>query len=111
MGMVWFMIPASLVICTVLLKDVYKRQALLLAAAYAPPAFGFALPAVVPMVIFLAWIPLGMASITRLTTFRDYYAINKELLAGLDVYKRQVFPQCGASGRSGVGSGDTRNAP
>ena len=24
-----------------------------------------------------------MASITRLTTFRDYYAINKELLAGL----------------------------
>ena len=22
-----------------------------------------------------------------------------------------VFPQCGASGRSGVGSGDTRNAP
>ena len=23
----------------------------------------------------------------------------------------QVFPQCGASGRSGVGSGDTRNAP
>lgn len=57
--------------------------ALLLAAAYAPPAFGFALPAVVPMVIFLACIPLGMASITRLTTFRDYYAINKELLAGL----------------------------
>ena len=46
-------------------------------------AFGFALPAVVPMVIFLACIPLGMASITRLTTFRDYYAINKELLAGL----------------------------
>lgn len=31
----------------------------------------------------LACIPLGMASITRLTTFRDYYAINKELLAGL----------------------------
>ena len=27
--------------------------------------------------------PLGMASITRLTTFRDYYAVNKELLAGL----------------------------
>ena len=29
----------------------------------------------------------------------------------IDVYKRQVLPQCGASGRSGVGSGDTRNAP
>lgn len=23
----------------------------------------------------------------------------------------QIFPQCGASGRSGAGSGDTRNAP
>lgn len=64
-------------------KYVWCCIALLLAAAYAPPAFGFALPAVVPMVIFLACIPLGMASITRLTTFRDYYAINKELLAGL----------------------------
>ena len=62
-------------------KYVWCCIALLLAAAYAPPAFGFALPAVVPMVIFLACIPLGMASITRLTTFRDYYAINKELLA------------------------------
>ena len=55
-------------------KYVWCCIALLLAAAYAPPAFGFALPAVVPMVIFLACIPLGMASITRLTTFRDYYA-------------------------------------
>lgn len=64
-------------------KYVWCCIALLLAAAYAPPAFGFALPAVVPMVIFLACIPLGMASITRLTTFRDYYAINKELSAGL----------------------------
>ena len=62
-------------------KYVWGCIALLLAAAYAPPAFGFALPAVVPMVIFLACIPLGMASITRLTTFRDYYAINKELKA------------------------------
>ena len=64
-------------------KYVWGCIALLLAAAYVPPAFGFVLPAVVPMVIFLMCIPLGMASITRLTTFRDYYAINKELLAGL----------------------------
>ena len=37
----------------------------------------------VSMIVFLVSIPFGMASITRLTTFRDYYAINKELLAGL----------------------------
>ena len=64
-------------------KYVWGCIALLLGIAYAPPAFGFAVPAVASMGIFLVCIPLGMASITRLTTFRDYYAINKELLAGL----------------------------
>ena len=64
-------------------KYVWGLIALLLGIAYAPLAFGFAVPLAVAMGIFLACIPLGMASITRLTTFRDYYAINKELLAGL----------------------------
>ena len=64
-------------------KYVWGCIALLLAAAYGPPAFGFAVPSAVSMVLFLMCIPLGMASITRLTAFNDYYAINKELLAGL----------------------------
>ena len=64
-------------------KYVWGVIALLLAAAYAPPAFGFAFPPAVSMGIFLACIPLGMASITRLAAFREYYAVNKELLAGL----------------------------
>ena len=64
-------------------KYVWGCIALLLVVAYAPPAFGLVLPSVVSMTVFLVCIPLGMVSITRLTTFRDYYAINKELLAGL----------------------------
>ena len=64
-------------------KYVWGLIALLLCITYAPPAFGFVLPAVVPMGIFLACIPLGMASITRLITFDDYRSINQELLSGL----------------------------
>ena len=55
-------------------KYVWCCIALLLAAAYAPPAFGFALPAVVPMVIFLACIPLGLSLIhisRQRTVFRN----------------------------------------
>ncbi len=64
-------------------KYTWGAIALLLLIAYAPPAAGFAMTPFLSMVVFLACIPLGMASITRLTAFRDYYAVNKELLSGL----------------------------
>ena len=57
--------------------------ALLLGLAYGLPAIGFALPKVVPLVAFLICIPLGVFSITKVLSFRDYRAINKELLSGL----------------------------
>ena len=64
-------------------KYVWGSIALLLAIAYAPPALGFAVPAMVSMILFLACIPLGAIGLKKVLTFRDYYAINKELLAGL----------------------------
>ena len=57
--------------------------ALLLAVAYVPPAFGLAVPEMVSMRLFLVCIPLGAIGLIKVLTFRDYYAINKELLAGL----------------------------
>ncbi len=57
--------------------------ALLLAAAYAPPAFGFVVPEMGSMILFFLCIPLGAMGLIKVLTFRDYYAINKELLAGL----------------------------
>lgn len=56
---------------------------LLLAAAYAPPAFGLVLPSAVSTVLFAASIPLGLLSLRYLINFRDYRAVNQELLAGL----------------------------
>ncbi len=64
-------------------KYVWGCIALLLAAAYAPPAFGFAVPEPVSMILFFVCIPLGAIGLKKVLTFRDYYAINKELLAGL----------------------------
>lgn len=64
-------------------KYVWGCIALLLAAAYAPPAFGFAVPEMAAMILFLICIPLGALGLKKILTFRDYYAINKELLAGL----------------------------
>ena len=64
-------------------KYVWGVIALLLCLAYIPPAFGFALPEQVSMVFFLACIPLGGAGLKKVLTFRDYYGVNKELLAGL----------------------------
>lgn len=64
-------------------KYVWGCIALLLAVTYAPPAFGFAVPEAVSMILFLVCIPLGAIGLKKVLTFRDYYAINKELLAGL----------------------------
>ena len=64
-------------------KYVWGCIALLLAASYAPPAFGFAVPETASMILFLVCIPLGAIGLKKVLTFRDYYAINKELLAGL----------------------------
>lgn len=46
-------------------------------------AFGFVLPKMAAVILFLVCIPLGAISLKKVLTFRDYYAINKELLAGL----------------------------
>ena len=64
-------------------KYVWGCIALLLCAAYIPPAFGFAMPERVSMILFFICIPLGAIGLKKVLTFRDYYAINKELLAGL----------------------------
>lgn len=64
-------------------KYVWGCIALLLGAAYGLPALGFALPAFVSMPVFLACIPLGIVGIRKVYTFRDYRAVNQELLSGL----------------------------
>ena len=64
-------------------KYVWGCITLLLGITYAPPAFGFVMPEFVSMVVFLACIPLGIAGMIKVLTFRDYLAINKELLSGL----------------------------
>lgn len=64
-------------------KFLWLGVAILLGAAYGLPAFGFVLPEIVPVVLFLACIPLGAVSIWKIAAFKDYRAINQELLAGL----------------------------
>ena len=64
-------------------KYVWGAIALLLAVAYGLPALGFVLPTVVSMVVFFACIPLGAAGMTKVLNFRDYRAINQELLSDL----------------------------
>lgn len=64
-------------------KNVWGGIALLLGITYALPAFGFVVPEFVSMIIFLSCIPLGTAGLIKVMTFRDYHAINKELLSGL----------------------------
>lgn len=62
-------------------KYQWSLIALLLAIAYIPPMVDFVLPAIVPTIIFIVCIFLGLASIKKLMTYSDYYALNKELLA------------------------------
>lgn len=64
-------------------KYVWGCVALLLAVTYGLPAVGFTLPAIVPMIVFLACIPLGVLGLMKVLTFGDYRAVNKELLSGL----------------------------
>lgn len=64
-------------------KYVWGAIALLLAAAYGLPAVGFALPKVISMIIFWACIPLGVVGAIKVLNFRDYRAVNQELLSGL----------------------------
>lgn len=64
-------------------KYVWGAIALLLAAAYGLPAIGFALPSVISMIIFLTCIPLGVVGAIKVLNFRDYRAVNQELLSGL----------------------------
>jgi len=64
-------------------KYMWGCIALLLGITYAPPAFGFAVPEMVSVILFSVCIPLGAIGLKKVLTFRDYYAINKELLAGL----------------------------
>lgn len=64
-------------------KLLWLGVAIFLGAAYGLPAFGFLLPEIVSVIFFLACIPLGAVSIWKIVTFKDYRAINQELLAGL----------------------------
>ena len=64
-------------------KYVWAAAALLLAAAYGLPALGIVLPEVASMAIFLVSIPLGGIGIGKIAGFREYRAINQELLSGM----------------------------
>lgn len=64
-------------------KFVWGAIALLLAAAYGLPAVGFTFPVMVYMSIFLVCIPLGAVGLWKVLTFKEYRAVNQELLAGL----------------------------
>lgn len=64
-------------------KYVWGCIALLLVITYAPPAFGLAVPEMASIILFLVCIPLGAIGLKKVLTFRDYYAVNKELLSGL----------------------------
>lgn len=64
-------------------KYVWGGITLLLGAAYGLPALGFVLPEMVSMAVLLACIPLGVVGLWKVLSFRDYRAINKELLSSL----------------------------
>lgn len=52
----------------------------LLALAYAPPAFGFTIPEYVSVAVMCIAIIAGLVSIRRILTFKNYRAMYKELL-------------------------------
>lgn len=64
-------------------KYVWGAIALLLVVTYGLPALGFILPSVISMIVFLACIPLGAVGMIKVLNFRDYRAINQQLLSGL----------------------------
>lgn len=53
----------------------------LLAAAYALPALGIALPTAVSMAVMLAAIPIGLLCLGKVNAFKDYRAMNQQLLS------------------------------
>jgi hypothetical protein len=65
-------------------KFMWGAIALLLALAYGLPVLGIVLPSAVSMIIFLVCIPLGVLGAVKVWKFREYSAINRELLAGLN---------------------------
>lgn len=62
-------------------KYLWLSTALLLGAAYGPPALGFMLPATVAIVLLLAVIPAGALCLYKIYSFKAYREINQELLA------------------------------
>lgn len=64
-------------------KYAWGGIALLLGGAYGLPVFGLALPEFVSVIAFCACIPLGIAGLWKVLSFKDYRGINKELLSGL----------------------------
>ena len=64
-------------------KYVWGFIAILLAIAYALPALGYFVPKTITEILFLACIPLGVLSLIKIVNFKEYYAINKELLKTL----------------------------
>lgn len=60
-------------------KWLWSAVALLLFLAYALPALGFTLPAVVSGVLFLIFIPLGVAAALKIWNFSDYRSIYQQL--------------------------------
>lgn len=64
-------------------KYLWACIALLLAAAYGPPALGTVLPEAASTLLFIAAIPLGIVSLRKIFAFKEYAAINRELLSGL----------------------------
>lgn len=59
----------------------WLETALLLAAAYGLPAFGFALPIWIPVALALIFVPLGVVSIPRIYRFGAYREICRTLLS------------------------------
>lgn len=64
-------------------KYLWGLAALLLAAAYGLPALGVVLPEPVSAAVFVLCIPLGAAGLWKILKFREYRAVNQELLSGL----------------------------
>ncbi len=64
-------------------KRIWLLAALLLLAAYGLPAVGIVFPTAVSVVLLLALLPLGLASVRKLLTFGAYREVNQELLAQL----------------------------
>ncbi len=62
-------------------KFAWLLSAVLLALAYLPPAFGIVLPFAAYAALWLIWLPLGLVSLRRVTAFRYYPEITRELLS------------------------------